>query len=256
MKRQTWLVGLAAVGSLAVHGGLAFALQKLSRALENEAKPTPLAVTFEVKPAPPPEPEPPPPPPPPAPVKPAPPPPKKTGTVPPPRAPQPPLPRAEETPPPPAGPDTGAPAPQRIVVKMDGQTYVNPGAPGGTATGRPGGAGSGPGGGGPEGSTGTGKVAMSTSVKVMPRPIGDYDYSKDYPAEALRLEVEGDVVVRILVDANGRVAQKRLVKGLGHGLDEKALAFVDELQFKPAEDDAGSPVATWIAWTFRFKLPK
>ncbi len=253
MKGQATLVVLAAAGSLAVHGGLAFALQKLS--LVEQARPrAPLEVTFEIKkeeppppPAPPPEPEP---------VKPAPvAPPRKVATVTP-KAPPPKTPPPPSEPPPPAGPDTGPPSPQRIVVKMDGQTYVNPGAEGGTATGRPGGTGKGPGGGGPDGSTGTGKVALSTSVKVMPRPIGDYDYSKDYPADALRQEVEGEVVVRILVDENGRVAQKKLVKRLGFGLDEKALAFAGELRFKPAEDDAGAPVATWIAWTFRFRLPK
>ena len=253
MNRQIIVAAMA--GSVALHGGLAYALTHLARG-ERDAPPPPMQVTFEVKkedPPPPPEPEPPPP----EPKNDPPPvaaPPKKIASTTPPKAP-PKVPPPPSEPPPPAGPDEGPPSPQRIVVKLDGQTYVNPGSAGGSATGRPGGTGQGPGGGGSEGSTGTGKVAMTTSVKVLPKPIGEYDYSKDYPAEALRQEVEGDVVVRLLVDEKGRVAQKKLVRGLGFGLDEKALSFAAELRFEPARDESDQPVATWIPWTFRFKLP-
>ncbi|HKA88951.1 MAG TPA: TonB family protein [Haliangiales bacterium] len=251
MRRQTTLLVLAAAGSLAVHGGLAFALKRLS--LGEQARPRPpLEVSFDVKPAPP-EP-PPPPPPPPAPIKP--PPvaaPRKVATVAP-KAPPSPSPPPPSEPPPPAGPDEGPPAPQRIVVKMDGQTYVNPGAEAGSATGRPGGMGKGPGGGGPEGSNGTGKVARLTSVKVMPDPIGDYDYVK-YQVTAVG-GAEGEVVVRLLVDADGRVAQTKLVRGLDADTDARALALAAKIRFKPARDESDAPVATWIAWTFTFQLPK
>jgi periplasmic protein TonB len=243
------IIVAAMVGSVALHGGLAYALKHLARG-ERDAPTPPMQVTFEVKkqepPPPPPEPEP----------KPVAAPPRKIASTTPPKTPPPKVPPPPSEPPPPAGPDEGPPSPQRIVVKLDGQTYVNPGDTGGSATGRAGGTGQGPGGGGPEGSTGTGKVAMTTSVKVLPKPIGEYDYSKDYPAEALRQEVEGDVVVRLLVDEKGRVAQKKLVRGLGFGLDEKALSFAADLRFEPARDEGDQPVATWIPWTFRFKLPR
>jgi periplasmic protein TonB len=255
VNRQLGLLFVAVVGSVALHGGLAYALKHLSQG-ERVPPAPPMQVTFEVKKEPPPappEPETTHDPPPPEPKVAAPP--KKVASTTPPKAP-PKVPPPPNEPPPPAGPDEAPPAPQRIVVKLEGQTYVNPGAAGGTATGRPGGTGQGPGGGGPEGSTGTGKVAMATSVKVLPKPIGEYDYSKDYPAEALRQEVEGDVVVRLLIDATGHVAQKKLVRGLGFGLDEKALSFAADLRFEPARDESDQPVATWIPWTFRFKLPR
>src|SRR5262249_1077798 len=105
---------------------------------------------------------------------------------------------------------------------------------------------------------GAGHVALTTSVKVMPKPLGDYDYlpPEDYPADALRDGVQGDVVVRVLVGEDGRVARTELRRGLGHGLDEKALELAGKLRFKPALDDADRPVATWIPWTFHFKAPK
>ena len=94
------------------------------------------------------------------------------------------------------------------------------------------------GGGGPPDSTGTG-VASVAAVKEMPRPIGNYErenVGKDYPAEALRNAVEGAVSVRILVNDKGTVAEATVVKGLGFGLDEKALELARRLKFEPARD--------------------
>jgi TonB family protein len=90
----------------------------------------------------------------------------------------------------------------------------------------------------------------------MPESIGEHDLSKEYPPEARRLGIEGQVAVRLLVDETGRVAQRRLVRGVGHGLDEKALELARRIRFRPALDDADRPVSTWITWTFTFTLPR
>jgi protein TonB len=44
----------------------------------------------------------------------------------------------------------------------------------------------------------------------------------------------GDVIVDIVIDANGAVAKYSLVKGLGHGVDDTVLATVQKWTFKPA----------------------
>jgi protein TonB len=133
---------------------------------------------------------------------------------------------------------------------------VDTGAANGKATGRPGGTGTGTGGaGGAPGGTGP-RVVTLASVKRMPEALGEYDFSKDYPAEARRLGVEGEVALRLLVDDRGQVAQIRLVRGLGHGLDTKAVELARKSRFRPAVDEADRPVATWITWTFTWSLPR
>jgi TonB family protein len=62
--------------------------------------------------------------------------------------------------------------------------------------------------------------------------------------------------VRLVVDATGKVAQAKLLgKGLGHGLDELALARARAIEFVPAKDSDDQPVASVVVWTFTFTLP-
>jgi protein TonB len=49
--------------------------------------------------------------------------------------------------------------------------------------------------------------------------------------------LQGDVVVEITIDAQGAVVQTSLVRGLGHGLDEKVLAVLQNWRFHPATRD-------------------
>ena len=244
------------IATLAIHGLFAAGLHAAEGLVKTMRPPSPLEVTFEVKPPPPP-----PPPPPPI-VEPPPPeekpkvaekkPPKKVATVKePPREPPP-----EVPPPAPGPPDDDAPAAQRVYVMPGGGMVVNPGSATGTATGRPGGTGKGTGGGGPPGSTGSGKAVPLASVSRMPEALGDYDLSKDYPAEAKRNGIQGEVAVRLLVGADGRVTETKLARGLSGGLNEKAIELGRRIRFKPALDDSGAPVATWITWTFNFRLPR
>jgi TonB family protein len=48
------------------------------------------------------------------------------------------------------------------------------------------------------------------------------------------LAIEGEVLVEVVLEASGRVRVVRLVKGLGHGLDENAQAAAREIRFRPA----------------------
>jgi TonB family protein len=48
------------------------------------------------------------------------------------------------------------------------------------------------------------------------------------------LRLEGDVVLEVLFTAGGEVRVLRVVRGIGHGLDEAAMKVASEIRFKPA----------------------
>jgi len=68
----------------------------------------------------------------------------------------------------------------------------------------------------------------------------------EYSDEARRERVEGVVTLAVIVTSAGDVATVRVIKSLGHGLDEKAMEAVRQWKFKPATKD-GVPVSVQIA---------
>ena len=58
-----------------------------------------------------------------------------------------------------------------------------------------------------------------------------------YTDEARKLRIEGEVLVEVIFRASGQVQTVRVVKGLGHGLDEAALHAAEQLRFKPASQE-------------------
>jgi TonB family protein len=63
-----------------------------------------------------------------------------------------------------------------------------------------------------------------------------------YSAEALKLNLEGEVLLEVVFPASGGEVQvNRVVKGLGHGLDEAAIRAAREIKYKPALSN-GHPV--------------
>ena len=76
----------------------------------------------------------------------------------------------------------------------------------------------------------------------------------EYPAVARRLRVQGDVVMRLSVDAGGKVTDVELVKGLARGgIDEAAIAAARTARFKPALRN-GAPVASRYLLVIPFRL--
>ena len=89
-------------------------------------------------------------------------------------------------------------------------------------------------------SPGPGRKAVSllppaTAVEILskPRPL--------YTEDARRLRIEGEVLLEVLFTASGRARVERILRGLGYGLDESAVASVGSIQFRPAHQ-AGQPV--------------
>jgi TonB family protein len=63
-----------------------------------------------------------------------------------------------------------------------------------------------------------------------------------YTQEAIKLNLEGEVLLEVVFPASGgQVQVSRVVKGLGHGLDEAAQRAAQQIKFKPALSN-GHPV--------------
>lgn len=75
-----------------------------------------------------------------------------------------------------------------------------------------------------------------------------------YPRAALAEKVEGQVVLELSISDSGRVAEVRVVEGLGHGLDEAAKDAALGFVFVPAARD-GVNVAAKIRYAYEFRLP-
>jgi TonB family protein len=76
----------------------------------------------------------------------------------------------------------------------------------------------------------------------------------DYPDDARRKKIQGTVWLEFVVDANGYVQDARVTRGVGHGLDEKALQAIFGWQFKPSTRNNGRPVTSLTTISVDFQL--
>jgi TonB family protein len=71
-----------------------------------------------------------------------------------------------------------------------------------------------------------GPPTTSVEITYKPNPV--------YTEEARNLKLEGEVLLEVQFAANGQLHVNRVVRGLGHGLDETAIAAANKMRFKPA----------------------
>lgn len=77
----------------------------------------------------------------------------------------------------------------------------------------------------------------------------------DYPPAALRLEQQGEVMVKLRVLASGAAADVQVRSSSGyHLLDEAALRYLRGARFVPAQDRSGLPVDSLVIVPIRFVL--
>jgi protein TonB len=117
----------------------------------------------------------------------------------------------------------------------------------GTGIGSGDGAGIGPGSGG---NIGGGVYQVGGSVRP---PIAIYTPDPEFSEEARKAKFSGNVVVSLIVDANGNPKNVHVLRGVGMGLDEKAVAAVQQYKFKPALQN-GKPVAVYLNVEVNFQI--
>jgi len=71
-------------------------------------------------------------------------------------------------------------------------------------------------------------AAATTPVQIIFKP------SPAYTSEARQLQLQGEVLLEVMFGANGQLQVNKVVRGLGHGLDEAAVAAANKMKFKPA----------------------
>jgi TonB family protein len=64
-----------------------------------------------------------------------------------------------------------------------------------------------------------------------------------YTHDAEKAKAEGTVSLTAVITAEGRAANIEVVKGLGYGLDQSAVAAISKWKFKPAIDPDGIPAS-------------
>lgn len=106
------------------------------------------------------------------------------------------------------------------------------------------------------------KVLLDSDVDSLPTPTEEYLVSEMpvvlsevrpvYPKEAREKQIEGAVVLDVLVDSLGNVRQVNIIEGLDI-FKNGAVQAMKKFRFKPARVD-GSPVAVRIRYTLRFEL--
>ena len=86
-------------------------------------------------------------------------------------------------------------------------------------------------------------------------PVCVYCPPPKYSKKARADKLQGSVLLNVIVTVEGKATNITLVKGLGEGLDEKAIEAVKSWKFKPATDSAGNRVAAVvpIQVSFRFR---
>jgi protein TonB len=117
----------------------------------------------------------------------------------------------------------------------------------GTGIGSGNGAGVGPGTGG---NIGGGVMHAGGSIS---KPVVLYAVEPEFSEEARKSKFSGNVEVYLIVDEQGRPSHVRVVRGVGMGLDEKAVAAVEQYRFKPAMQN-GRPVKVDLYIDVEFRI--
>jgi TonB family protein len=85
------------------------------------------------------------------------------------------------------------------------------------------------------------------------KPTITYKEKARYTREARDNQIEGIVVLNVVFTAEGRITSIRVVRGLPHGLTEKAIEAAQKIRFEPATRD-GKPISVRGNLEFSFQL--
>jgi len=117
----------------------------------------------------------------------------------------------------------------------------------GTGIGSGNGSGLGPGSGGNFGG-GLRRIGGGVSSPILVTQV-----EPEFSEEARKAKFQGLVTVTLVVDSNGDPKNVRVLRGVGMGLDEKAVEAVRQYKFKPAMEN-GKPVAVQLNVEVNFQI--
>jgi protein TonB len=117
----------------------------------------------------------------------------------------------------------------------------------GTGIGSGSGSGLGPGSGGNYGG-GVRRIGGGVSA-----PVVIYQVDPEFSEEARKAKFMGVVTVNLIVNAQGMPQNVRVLRGVGMGLDEKAVEAVRQYKFKPAME-GGKPVPVELNIEVNFQI--
>jgi protein TonB len=92
------------------------------------------------------------------------------------------------------------------------------------------------------------ELSHTTEPKVI------HSVRPQYTKDALDAKLQGTVVVSALVDVDGAPTSVQVIRGLGKGLDEKAVECVGQWRFSPGLSH-GEPIPAKVQIEVNFRLP-
>jgi protein TonB len=97
---------------------------------------------------------------------------------------------------------------------------------------------------------------LSGDPDVRTKAVADFNScaKPEYPQEARRYDLAGTVTLMFLINADGRVADSKIMKSSGHrSLDQAAVVGISKCQFKPATLN-GVPEMSWMQMQYVWSL--
>lgn len=90
-------------------------------------------------------------------------------------------------------------------------------------------------------------AATVVPAEILSKPV------PSYTDEARAKRIEGEVLLQVVFEASGRLRVLKVVRGLGHGLDDAAVHAAEQIRFKPALKD-GQPYDSMAVVHIIFQL--
>jgi TonB family protein len=90
-------------------------------------------------------------------------------------------------------------------------------------------------------------AAKTIPAEILSKPV------PAYTDEARSLKIQGEVLLEVVLQASGDLRVLRVVRGLGHGLDDNAVRAAQQIRFKPELKD-GQPVDSTVVLHVVFQL--
>jgi protein TonB len=97
-------------------------------------------------------------------------------------------------------------------------------------------------------------TGVTATARIMAKPLYRQNPAPAYPRKARRMGYEGTVMLKVLVDENGRVRDLMVLESSGYSiLDRTALASVRKWLFEPGTE-GGIKKKMWVKVPIRFDL--